>query len=213
MNTKTKQQIIATLLKAQRPDLANVVAAPKKKNIDNTPYSATAVSDGLVSEIMDYLRVKHPDLDKQFGEKLWADRDYFADALEKQANQVYQNNAPFAKKLDGSGDARPYFRGFVQHWFASLLNKKYKAVFQALPREFGMGHPLPVVGSTVADFRPGSFYDFIPKAVTAVKGLAQAMFKDQRDEDEMADTLVAILKKSVPQSVQSTVFKAMKHLM
>ena len=71
----------------------------------------------------------------------------------------------------------------------------------------------PDLANAVADFRPGSFYDFIPKTTTMVRNLIKAMIKDRRDENEMADTLVAIIKTSLPQQLQMKVMRAMRGLM
>ena len=132
------------MLKVRARDVLKNMAKPRKRNIDDTPYSATAVSDGLIGTIGAYVGAKHPDLQKDF-EKLYADRNAIADELENRAAAVYQNNDQWANKLDRSKNGLSFFYGFVQHWLASILHKRHRRIFDVLPSEFSMGHSLPEV--------------------------------------------------------------------
>ena len=52
-------------------------------------------------------------------------------------------------------------------------------------------------------------YDWMHKAVAASKEMVKAIIKENR-QDEIADSLAAIIKTAVPQSLQGTVMKKLR---
>lgn len=63
------------------------------------------------------------------------------DYIEGRSALVFANNAPFRKNLLVK-DPRSTYRGFVQHWVSSLIQKKFPVQFRKLPSGFSMGSHL-----------------------------------------------------------------------
>jgi len=98
----------------------------------DTPIMPLVVADTVIEEVERYLNVTLPK------------RRKIADALAGRAEELYQYNADWRKKMLAKGNiGRDTLYSFMRHWLASTLQRQQPAMYRRLPASFANGEPLP----------------------------------------------------------------------
>lgn len=72
----------------------------------------------------------------------------WADWLDQRAERCYAKHAHFRRLIRRRGNTgRDYLFKFFRHWLASRLRRERYGLFVRLPKEYGVGEPLPALSS------------------------------------------------------------------
>ena len=67
-----------------------------------------------------------------------------SDWLDAKAERSYARHSHFRKLMRSRGNApRDWLYVFMRHWLAALLDPERPDLYQCLPEDFNLGHPLP----------------------------------------------------------------------
>lgn len=72
----------------------------------------------------------------------------WADWLDQRAERCYTKHAHFRRLIRRQGaTGRGYLYRFFRHWLASRLRRERYGLFARLPKDYGVGAPLPLLSS------------------------------------------------------------------
>lgn len=66
-----------------------------------------------------------------------------SDRLHKMANDIYQHNDEFRRKITPSNRGRDQLYVWMRHWLSSELHRSHPAIYRKLPVSFRMGREMP----------------------------------------------------------------------